>query len=117
MDIINGCTVVAAGPELVAFGPAETGQAYRTLIGALAPGQPGLPLHVHPHTDEAIHVASGECTCVIGDRELRLMTGGFVFVPRGTAHTAWNSGAGPMLGLVIISPGNAEHLVEPVSAG
>jgi quercetin dioxygenase-like cupin family protein len=61
-------------------------------------------------------VTSGECTYVIGAQEIRLTAGGFVFVPRGTPHTAWNSGAGPMLGLVVISPGDAEHVVEPVSS-
>ena len=119
MQIINRCTVVAPpeDPELVAFGPTETGGAYRLLVGALAPGEPALPLHTHPHTDEAIHVASGECTCLLDDREIRVTAGGFVFVPRGTPHTAWNSGAGPMLGLVVISPGDAEHVVEPVTVG
>jgi hypothetical protein len=50
VDIVNGCTVVAPSeaPELVAFGPAETRGAYRILIGALAPGQPEVPLHVPP---------------------------------------------------------------------
>jgi oxalate decarboxylase/phosphoglucose isomerase-like protein (cupin superfamily) len=40
--------------------------------------------------------------------------GGFVFIPRGTAHTAWNCGDGPMLGLIVISPAAAEHVFEPV---
>jgi quercetin dioxygenase-like cupin family protein len=119
MEIINRCTVVAPSEalELVAFDPAETSGAYRSLVGALAPGQPGLPLHTHPHTDEAILVTSGGCTCLLDDRKIRVTAGRVVFVPRGTPHTACNSGAGPMLGLVVISPGDAEHVVEAVPSG
>jgi hypothetical protein len=32
-------------------------------------------------------------------------------------HTAWNSGDDTMLGLIIISPGGAEHVFEAVEAG
>jgi oxalate decarboxylase/phosphoglucose isomerase-like protein (cupin superfamily) len=45
---------------------------------------------------------------------VRVTAGGFVFIPRGMAHTAWNSGEGPLLGLIVISPGQAEHVFEPV---
>jgi hypothetical protein len=31
-------------------------------------------------------------------------------------HTAWNSGDDPMLGLIVISPGDAEHVFAPVEA-
>ena len=42
--------------------------------------------------------------------------GQFVFVPRGTAHTVWVSGDGPVRGLIIISPGDAAHEFVPVEA-
>ena len=90
--------------------------AYRVLAGGLAAGQPAPPFHLHPHTDEAFYVAGGEAAFLLGDREVRVGAGGFVFVPRGRPHTAWNSGDGPMLGLILISPGGAEHVFEPVEA-
>jgi mannose-6-phosphate isomerase-like protein (cupin superfamily) len=116
MDTINGCTVIDSSdaPEPVGFGPTETQGAYRVLAGTIPPGQPAPPLHVHPHTDEAFHIASGEATFLLGDREVRAIAGGFVFIPRGMPHTAWNSGEGPMLGLIVISPGGAEHVFEPI---
>ena len=43
--------------------------------------------------------------------------GGLVFVPRGTAHTVSNSGDRPVRGLILISPGTAEHEFVPVDAG
>jgi mannose-6-phosphate isomerase-like protein (cupin superfamily) len=117
METINGCTVIPPSEaEPVSFGPVEMDGAYRVLAGAIPAGQPAPPFHVHPHTDEAFHVAAGEATFLLGDREVRVTAGGFVFVPRGTPHTAWNSGDDPMLGLIVISPGGAEHVFAPVEA-
>jgi mannose-6-phosphate isomerase-like protein (cupin superfamily) len=52
----------------------------------------------------------------LGDRELELGAGGLVFVPRDTAHTVRNSGDVPVRGLILISPGDAEHEFVPVNA-
>lgn len=119
METINGCTLISSSeaPEPVGFGPAEMDGAYRVLAGTIPHGQPAPPLHVHPHTDEAFYIASGEASFLLGDREVRVTAGGFVFIPRGMSHTAWNSGEGPMLGLILISPGGAEHVFEPAQTG
>src|SRR5262245_38416157 len=116
METINGCAVVTPGdgPEFVRVGPAEMDGAYVVEIMAVPPGEPGPPLHLHPNTDEAFFVAQGEATFLLGDHELSLTTGGFVFVPRGTPHTVWNSGDRLARGLLIISPGEAEHEFVPV---
>ena len=117
METINGCTVVDASQEPVTFGPAEMDGAYRVIAGTIPAGTPAPAFHSHPHTDESFFVADGEATFLLGDRELRMTAGGFVFVPRGMPHTVWNSGEGPVLGLITISPGGAEHVFEPVEAG
>jgi mannose-6-phosphate isomerase-like protein (cupin superfamily) len=118
METINGCTVIppSDSSEPTTFGPAEMDGAYRVLAGMIPAGQPAPPFHSHPHTDEAFYVADGEASFLLGDREVRVTSGGFVFVPRGMPHTAWNSGDGPMHGLIVISPGGAEHLFSPVDA-
>ena len=36
-----------------------------------------------------------------------------IFPGRGIVHTAGNSGRGPMRGIIIVSPGGAEHIFEP----
>ena len=115
METINGCTVITSSQaaEPISFGQAETDGAYRILAGTIPAGQPAPAFHVHPHTDEAFYVASGEITCLLVDREITVPDGGFVFIPRGTPHTAWNSGDAPMLGMIVISPGDAEHVFEP----
>jgi mannose-6-phosphate isomerase-like protein (cupin superfamily) len=118
METINGCTVIfsSEAPEPVSFGAADTDGAYRILAGKVPRGYPAPAIHFHPHTDEAFYVASGELTCLLGDREIQVPAGSFVFIPRGTPHTAWNFGDGPMLGVIMISPGGAEHVFEPAQA-
>lgn len=125
METIHGATVIfpdpggaateaARGPIL--FGPDTTEDAYTVMVGAMPAGDQGPPLHVHPYTDEAFYIAEGELTFQLGDQEVVTGPGAFVFVPRGVVHTAWNSGPGPMRGLLLLSPGGAEHLVQPVEA-
>jgi mannose-6-phosphate isomerase-like protein (cupin superfamily) len=72
------------------------------------------PLHLQPNTDEAFYVADGDAAFRLGDREVPVTAGGLVFVPRETAHTVRNSGDRPVRGLIIVSPGAAEHESVPV---
>ena len=118
METINGCTVIRSSEatELVRFGPAETAGSYVVEVGSFPPGEPGPPFHLHPNTDETFYVADGHATFQLGDRELQVGPGGLVFVPRGTAHTVWNSGDVAVRGLILISPGDAEHEFVPVAA-
>jgi quercetin dioxygenase-like cupin family protein len=118
VETINGCSVVPAPetPDPTMFGPGETRGSYLTMVGVFLPGQPAPPLHKHPHTDEAFYLGSGEATFQLGDREVHVPAGSLVFVPRGTPHTVWNSGEEPIRGLILVSPGDAEHVFEPVAA-
>jgi mannose-6-phosphate isomerase-like protein (cupin superfamily) len=124
VETIHGATVISPAPGgavgeanrgPVVFGPEQSGDAYVAWVGAMPAGDPGPPLHLHPHTDEGFYVAEGEMTFQLGDREVVAPAGSFVFVPRGVVHTAWNSGAGPMRGMLILSPGGAEHVVQSVA--
>jgi quercetin dioxygenase-like cupin family protein len=123
MEAVNGATVIlpdAGGAEAeaargpVVLGPGQTGEAYVVMVGAMPAGDAGPPLHIHPYTDEAFYIAEGEMTFQLGDREVVAGAGAFVFVPRGMVHTARNSGPGPMRGLLLLSPGGAEHIFQPV---
>ena len=125
METINGATVVfpdpggaaaeaARGPAV--FGPEQGNPSYLAWIWAAPPDEVGPPVHVHPDTDEGFYVAEGELTFILGDREVVAGPGTFVFVPRGVAHTVRTTGGGPMRGLLILSPGGAEHVSRPVEA-
>jgi len=117
METVNGCTIVHASEDAgpTPFGPAEPEGAYVALVGLFPPGEPAPPPHVHPTTDEAFYLGSGEATFQLGDREVPVTSGSLVFVPRGVAHTVWNSGTEPIRGLIVISPVNREHVVLPVA--
>lgn len=116
MEEINDCTVItpADTAALLSWGAEETSGAYTTLIGEIPVGSPAPPLHVHPTTDEAFYVAEGQAAFRLGDREVSAGPGSLIFVPRGTVHTAWNSGDVPTRGVIIISPGDVEHEFVPV---
>jgi len=92
METVSGCTVVrpSGDAEPTRFGPTETEGAYFALVGVFPPGEPAPPPQV------------------------RTTAGGLVFVPRGVAHTVWNSGSDPVRGLIVISPGDREHVALPV---
>jgi len=114
METISGCSVIRSSEDSVPARFAPTEGAYVALVGVFPPGEPGPPPHTHPTTDEAFYVASGEATFLLGDREVKVSSGGLVFVPRRVVHTVWNSGSDPVRGLILISPGDREHLVVPV---
>jgi len=96
-------------PDLI--GNELTGGAYRVLVGR-APVAEGPPMHIHPHTDEGFYVGDGELTFVFPDRQVVAGPGTFVFVPRRVRHTAHVTEA--LRGLIIYSPGDAEHITQAV---
>jgi quercetin dioxygenase-like cupin family protein len=119
METISGCTVMrpSEASESIRIGPSEISGAFVVEVGMFPPGQAGPPLHRHPHTDEMFYIADGDATFHLGDSELQLSTGGLVIVPRGIAHTVWNSGDRPVRGLLVISPGDVEHQFVAVETG
>jgi mannose-6-phosphate isomerase-like protein (cupin superfamily) len=122
MTLINGATILPPSEygakeragEPIVFGPTQTDGNYTALLGVLPPGELAPPLHIHPHTDEAFYIADGEVTFQLGNTITQAPAGTFVFVPLGVVHTAWNAGAQPVYGLIVISPGGAQHVFEPV---
>jgi mannose-6-phosphate isomerase-like protein (cupin superfamily) len=83
---------------------------YRVMVGR-APAGEGPPMHIHPHTDEGFYIGEGEMRFLFPDREVVAGPGTFVFVPRGVEHTAEITK--PLRGLLIYSPGDAEHVTQP----
>ena len=118
IESINGCTIVqrASIEGLLTFGPEETTGAYWVMVGEGPAGSPGPALHEHPTTDEAFYVAEGEAAFQLGDEQILVPAGGFVFVPRGTVHTVSAAGSGILRGLIIVSPGDVEHEFVEVEA-
>ena len=112
METICGATFVFdhhGEPDLI--GKELTGGAYRVMVGR-APAGDGPPMHIHPHTDEGFYIGDGEMTFIFPGREVVAGPGSFVFVPRSVEHTAHITK--PLRGLLIYSPGDAEHITQPV---
>ncbi len=70
------------------------------------PGPPRFiaPLHLHHNDDEAWYVLEGLLCVRVGDKDVEAQAGSAVFVPRGTAHTYWNPGPGPLRYLLVMTP-------------
>jgi mannose-6-phosphate isomerase-like protein (cupin superfamily) len=81
------------------------------------PGPPRLiaPLHLHNHDDEAWYVLEGSLCVKVGQNEVEARAGSGVFVPRGTPHTYWNPGPGPVRYLLVMTP-NIFRLIQAIHA-
>jgi mannose-6-phosphate isomerase-like protein (cupin superfamily) len=81
-----------------------TGGDFSLMERTLPPGGRQPPPHRHTNCSEAYFVLDGVVTVTVQDEELAVVPGGFVLVPRGTAHTFGNSAAVPARLLVIHAP-------------
>jgi mannose-6-phosphate isomerase-like protein (cupin superfamily) len=81
------------------------------------PGPPRLiaPLHVHHRDDEAWYVLEGTLCVQVGPEIVEARAGAGVFVPRGTPHTFWNPGPGPVRYLLVMTA-NTYRLIEEIHA-
>ena len=81
------------------------------------PGPPRLiaPLHVHYKDDEAWYVLEGRLCVQSGERVIEAGAGGSVLVTKGTPHTYWNAGPGPLRYLLIMTR-NIYELIQDIHA-
>ncbi len=81
------------------------------------PGPPRLiaPLHMHHRDDEAWYVLEGTLRVKVGKDEIEALAGSAVFVPRGTPHTYWNPGPGPVRYLLVMTS-NIFRLIQEIHA-
>jgi uncharacterized cupin superfamily protein len=73
--------------------------------------EPGVlvPPHVHEREDELTHVLEGEIGARVGEAELRLAAGAYLWKPRAVPHAFWNASASPARILDIIVPAGFEQ--------
>ncbi len=65
------------------------------------------PMHVHPNCEEILHVLSGSCEHLIGEKWLKLKAGDTVRIPRGVRHVARTRDE-PMRAVITYSTGNRQ---------
>ena len=68
------------------------------------PAGSGPPMHVHPGTEEAYQVLSGELDVLDGERTFRVRPGDFVLVPPGVPHAYRIVGTAPARMLFLLRP-------------
>jgi mannose-6-phosphate isomerase-like protein (cupin superfamily) len=76
----------------------------------------GPVLHRHDAVDEAFYVVAGRLEAQLDDRRVQVAAGGFLWVPRGTAHTFANAGPDPVQVLALALPGGVEELFAEQAA-
>jgi mannose-6-phosphate isomerase-like protein (cupin superfamily) len=75
------------------------------------PVEPGVIVepHVHLHEDELSFVVEGVIWGRVGDEEVEVAAGGYLWKPRGVLHTFWNPGPEPARLVELISPAGFER--------
>ena len=76
----------------------------------------GPVLHRHDAVDEAFYVVAGRLEAQLDDRRVQVAAGGFLWVPRGTAHTFASAGPDPVQVLALALPGGVEELFAEQAA-
>ena len=72
----------------------------------------GPVLHRHDTVDEAFYVVAGRLEAQLDDQRVQVAAGGFLWVPRGTAHTFANAGPDPVQVLALALPGGVGGAVR-----
>ena len=89
----------------------QTGGSIGVLEATSPPGY-GPPRHIHYSSDELFYVLEGEFLFLVGERQISVMPGAFVFIPRGTVHAAKVIGNKPGKVLTAYVPGGLERSFE-----
>jgi mannose-6-phosphate isomerase-like protein (cupin superfamily) len=66
------------------------------------------PLHLHPNCDEYLHVISGSCEHVVGDKKVILKEGDVIRIPRGVPHKAKTLGKEPCKAVIVYNTGERQ---------
>jgi quercetin dioxygenase-like cupin family protein len=81
----------------------------------LRPGQLVVP-HVHDHEDEFSFVFRGRIGGRVGEEDVVVDEGGFLFKPRGIVHALWNATDVDAIIVELISPAGFEGFFEEMGA-
>lgn len=72
------------------------------------------PLHLHPNCEECLHVLSGSCEHLLGDKWLKLKKGDTLRIPLGVHHAA-RTGDESCRAVIVYNTGDRQF--EPVGEG
>ncbi|MCJ0868269.1 cupin domain-containing protein [Streptomyces sp. AP-93] len=78
------------------------------MMEALVPPGGGPPPHIHHHEEEAFYVLEGKVDMFDGTEQLKLKSGSFIHVPRGSVHSFKNVSDEPSKLLIMFMPGGKD---------
>jgi quercetin dioxygenase-like cupin family protein len=94
----------------------DTGGLLSACEFTLGPWESGPVLHRHTEVDEAFYLVAGKLEAQLDDQRVQAAAGGFLWVPRGTAHSFANAGPEPVQVLALALPGGVEELFAEQAA-
>jgi mannose-6-phosphate isomerase-like protein (cupin superfamily) len=83
--------------------------------GPVGPPRLIAPRHLHHGDDEAWYVLEGTLRVEVGPDVVEARAGSGVLVPKGTPHTYWNPGPGPVRYLLLMTS-NIYRLIQEIHA-
>ena len=93
----------------------DTAGRFSTQSAVLRPGKLVVP-HSHRHEDEFSFVFRGRIGGRVGDQDVVVEEGGFLFKPRGVVHALWNPTGSDAIIIEFISPAGFEGFFEEMGA-
>jgi mannose-6-phosphate isomerase-like protein (cupin superfamily) len=90
----------------------DTGGLLSACEFTLGPWESGPVLHRHTEVDEVFYVVAGKLEAQLDDQRVQAAAGGFLWVPRGTAHSFANAGPEPVQVLALALPGGGRGVVR-----
>ena len=94
---------------------ADTEGRFSTQSAVLQPGRLVLP-HTHQNEEEFSFVFRGRIGGRVGDRDMVVDEGGFLFKPKGIVHALWNPTDVDAIVIEFISPAGFEGFFEEMGA-
>lgn len=94
---------------------ADTEGRFSTQSAVLRPGKLVVP-HSHQNEDEFSFVFRGRVGGRVGDQDLLVDEGGFLFKPKGVVHALWNPTDTDAIVIEFISPAGFEGFSEEMGA-
>ena len=84
------------------------------MFEAWVPPGNGSPPHVHSREDEAFYVVEGEFEFFVAGETIRLVSGEFLFGPRGIPHNFRNIGSTPGKLIITVTPAGLEDFFAEI---
>ncbi|MEO8829162.1 cupin domain-containing protein [Lapillicoccus sp.] len=94
---------------------ADTGDRFSAQSATIPPGLLVFP-HSHVHEDEFTFVFRGRIGGRVGEQDIEVDEGGFLFKPRGVVHAMWNATDLDAIVLEFISPAGFEGFFEAMGS-